>query len=202
MFPDRAIVKLRYSDSGTGTSTAGAAFPYIYAGNNIYDPDVTSTGSQPLGYAGYAAQYVYYNVRASAIQLSVISTTTTTQLTQNMICGVYPSLLTTSQPTNINDFMSYPYVKYRISSAAFGSLPSNVITNYMTTAKIMGVLPHMSQADTAFSGGTSGSPVPPQPWYWVIQAACADLTSTGNLLWIVHVDYYVEFWGRKNLTTQ
>lgn len=117
-----------------------------------------------------------------------------------MIGGVYPSLLTGSQPTNINDFMSYPYVKYKIPSAAFGSLPSNVITNYMTTAKISGVPPYMAQGDSAFSSLTSGNPA--QPWYWVIQIACADMTSTGSVLWIVHIDYYVEFWGRRNITDQ
>lgn len=123
-------------------------------------------------------------------------TTTTTQLTQTLVGGVYPSNFTTSQPTNINDFMSYPYVSYKIPSAAFGSLPANRISNYMTTAKMYGVPPYMAQSDTAFSATTSGSPG--QQWYWVIQIANADLSSTGSFIWAIHIDYYVEFWGRRN----
>lgn len=149
-----------------------------------------------MGYADYSTKYLYYNVRASGVQLAIMPTTTTTQLTQTLIGGCYPSMLTTQQPTNINDFMSYPYVSYTIPSAAFGSLKSNRINNYMTTAKIAGIPPYMAQSDTAFSSLTSGSP--PQPWYWVIQIANADLSSTGSFIWAIHIDYYVEFWGRRN----
>lgn len=201
MFPDRQIVKLRYSDSGTGTSTTGTAWSYIYTGNNIFDPDFTGVGSQPLGYSLYSDKYRKYTVRASAIQFQLVPSTTTTMLTSAMIGGVFPALLSGSLPANMNDFMSQPYVKYRMPVAQWGSLTSNTMTNYMSTSKLFGVLPHVSQADNLFSSSTaSGSPT--NQWYWVLSAACADLASTGSLIWIVHIDYYVEFYERQIIQAQ
>lgn len=200
IFPDRQIVKLRYSDSGTGTSTAGAAWAYVYAGNNVFDPDFTGVGSQPLGYSIYADNYRRYNVRASAIQFQLVPSTTTTMLTSAMIAGVFPSTLSGTLPTNMNDFMSQPYVNYKMPVAQWGSLTSNTMNNYMSTSKLMGVLPHAAQ-DESYSGSVS-SGTPGKPWYWVLSAACADLTSTGTVIWIVHIDYYIEFYDRYNIIAQ
>lgn len=71
----------------------------------------------------------------------------------------------------------------------------------MSTAKMFGVLPHMSQANSDFSAST-GSSNPTNQWYWILSAACADLSSTGSVIWVVHVDYYVEFFERTNVQAQ
>jgi hypothetical protein len=50
MFPARVTKRLRYSDSFQLTSTSGAVASYVYRANDLYDPDVTGTGHQPMGF--------------------------------------------------------------------------------------------------------------------------------------------------------
>jgi len=50
VFPARVAKKLRYSTSFQLTSTSGAVASYVFRANDLYDPDVTSTGHQPMGF--------------------------------------------------------------------------------------------------------------------------------------------------------
>lgn len=50
LFPSSLRCRLRYSDSFTLTGATGTIANYIFRGNDLYDPNVTSTGHQPMGF--------------------------------------------------------------------------------------------------------------------------------------------------------
>lgn len=60
--PATRLVKMRYVATVLLTSTAGLSSQYVFRWNSIYDPDVTSTGAQPIGYTQWSNMYKQYTV--------------------------------------------------------------------------------------------------------------------------------------------
>lgn len=58
LFPARTHKVLRYHDSVTLTSTAGAVNNYVFRANDLFDPNFTGTGHQPMG---FDQMMVFYN---------------------------------------------------------------------------------------------------------------------------------------------
>lgn len=50
LFPATVVKSLRYSTDFSLTSTAGAVSSYVFRANDLYDPDYTGTGHQPMGF--------------------------------------------------------------------------------------------------------------------------------------------------------
>jgi hypothetical protein len=60
--PDRLMTTLRYHSIGSISSTSGAPGSYAFRWNSTFDPDITSTGHQPLYRDSFAAIYDHYSV--------------------------------------------------------------------------------------------------------------------------------------------
>lgn len=70
-FPDTLVTTLRYVDQRGFDAGAAADTSYTYRLNDIFDPDFTGTGHQPMGYDQLAAVYNRYQVLSSDIKLVV-----------------------------------------------------------------------------------------------------------------------------------
>ena len=55
-FPDQLVVKLKYTDQINLTNIVGYG-SYVYRMNSLFDPDLTGSGHQPLGFDQYAQLY-------------------------------------------------------------------------------------------------------------------------------------------------
>lgn len=70
-FPDRALTKLRYVDRiDMEQQTLGIRARWLFSCNNVFDPNFTSIGHQPMGYDQYAELYNHYNVKQSHIKVT------------------------------------------------------------------------------------------------------------------------------------
>jgi len=76
-FPNTIITKLRYCDTIQQTSTTGSVWGYVFAANGIYDPDISSTGHQPMYRDNFAALYDQYVVLGSKITVTCTNLSTT-----------------------------------------------------------------------------------------------------------------------------
>lgn len=56
------IVHMRYADLVTLNAGAGTAASYVFAANDIFDPNVTGVGHQPMGHDEWATFYKFYRV--------------------------------------------------------------------------------------------------------------------------------------------
>lgn len=65
LFPSRVVKKLRYSDTVTLTATSGLLATYVFRANDLYDPDFTSTGHQPMGFDQMMQNYNHFVVLKS-----------------------------------------------------------------------------------------------------------------------------------------
>lgn len=68
--------RLRYSDSISLTSSTGVAGGYVFSANGLFDPDITSTGHQPVGFDQMMVSFNHYCVKRSKIIATFINTGT------------------------------------------------------------------------------------------------------------------------------
>lgn len=190
--PDHYFVKLKYSATIT-VSAAATYFNYVFSGNSAYDPDVTSTGSQPTGFDQLCpALYRRFRVRASKIKVTYMNTGSTS--------GSYTkvALFPSTNSTAISDIQlaaSQPYSKDSFVSGNGGN-DVKTLSCYMTTKKIFG---NRLINDIDYSGTNSADPA--QEWYW--QLVCNSVDNATNLTsdyMDVVITYYVEFFDRTQLT--
>lgn len=77
IFAARTTRNLRYSDSFQLTTTAGAVSSYVFAVNGMYDPNITGTGHQPMGFDQMLQFYNHYAVRKARVILVAANASST-----------------------------------------------------------------------------------------------------------------------------
>jgi hypothetical protein len=66
-------MKHSYADQLTLTSTTGSLQTYQFSCNGMYDPDITSTGHQPLYFDQLTAIYDHYTVFEARIVVEIVT---------------------------------------------------------------------------------------------------------------------------------
>ncbi len=70
LFPASARKKLMYFEPGFSmTGTAGVIQQYVFSANGAYDPNITGSGHQPLGFDSMMLYYEQYTVLRSGISV-------------------------------------------------------------------------------------------------------------------------------------
>lgn len=62
LFPTKTTRRLRYNDDVPISSTGGVMSAYIFSANGMFDPNITSTGHQPMGFDQMMLSYEHYHV--------------------------------------------------------------------------------------------------------------------------------------------
>lgn len=86
LYPSSCMKRLRYSTNIALASTAGAVASYVFAVNGLFDPDVTGTGHQPMGFDElmiYFNHYVVTHCRMTAVAKCVSTSKMTVCLRQD-----------------------------------------------------------------------------------------------------------------------
>lgn len=187
--PDRMMVKLRYSDNFTATTTTSMNLQLMTV-NNPYDPDKTGVGHQPLGWDQWTAFYDRYKCFGSKITLTVLNESTTEQGFVGLVCKNENTAV-----ANLPTLMEKPYAKIRfIPTEGSGGKNPAYVSSYMSTKKIFGV----KFLDDDYAALTSTSPA--NVAYWHIYVQAADEVTSCSFRFFVSIKYYVMFYDRKGLT--
>lgn len=62
IFPNMATRRLRYSSGNVVTCPSGVLTSHVFSMSGLYDPDITATGHQPLGFDDMMRFYEHYHV--------------------------------------------------------------------------------------------------------------------------------------------
>jgi hypothetical protein len=84
VLPERMDVILRYSAEISLHAASGVAVSYVFRANDLYDPDYTSTGHQPLGFDQLCLFYKRFLVRKSVCKMTPLWSTVS-----NLIPGYF-----------------------------------------------------------------------------------------------------------------
>jgi hypothetical protein len=78
IFPAKVTKRLRYSTNFPLTTTVGAVSSYVFSANGLFDPDITGTGHQPMGFDQLMVSYNHYIVTHANITVIARNNTTST----------------------------------------------------------------------------------------------------------------------------
>lgn len=194
--PDRLYVKLVYREQLSWSTASGNLSDNVYRGNSIFDPDLTGTGGQPMGFDQWAAFYFSYTVLGSKIEVSS-QVNSGNAATQRM--GITPSNLSNAM-TGHEAAEEAPYTKARrliMGSGGTGNAAGGGdLTSYMSTAKMVGVLRPAVQIEDAFGALVTANPT--NTWFWHVWNYVPG-TETQSLFQNVKITYYVVFETRQVL---
>lgn len=84
-FPQYTRVWLTYCDSKELDASAGVPVYTLFSCNNVYDPDTSGTGHQPLGFDQYSGLYTTYKVIKSNIRVDWVCSGGSSSLSQTIV---------------------------------------------------------------------------------------------------------------------
>lgn len=130
VFPSRSVHKLRYSTNFGLTGTVGTVASYVFAANGLFDPDITGTGHQPMGFDQLILSYNHYvvtharilctfrNLATTAVTVAITAQANNTPIT--VIDQILESgLLTTTTLTGSSASESIQVLECRMDVAKF-----------------------------------------------------------------------------------
>lgn len=148
--PDEQRVTIRYSDTLDATAAVGF-YSYLFALNDIYDPDVTSTGSQPPYYDEWTALYYRWVVTECEYDVAVTSRTVSGRLSVAAAPCTAVSLVPGS-------FEAASGLRYAKCVETTGGGPTYHIKGKLKLNKLFGVPDYAIESDDNFAGAVGGSP--------------------------------------------
>jgi hypothetical protein len=186
-FPDRIRVTLRYTDRFTMTSTL--ASQYVFAGNDIYDPNVSGTGGQPQNFDDWTTQYTRWRVHGSRARFTFGATS----LSQLAVISV--GARNNQSTGNVIDDASRP--RHHLLMVNAGK-PFVADDQSYSSREILGQTEAQYQGTETTVGTASASPT--LLWFWALRHEAYDQsTSTSTYCWVT-IDYDVEFFNRLDQT--
>lgn len=187
-------LRLTYRESLTWTQASGNVGDNVYRGNSIFDPDLTGTGGQPLGFDQWAALYATYTVLGSKCEVTSMANGGTST---NTMAGCVPTNFSTAFSTGDQERMQEtPYSKIRPVVMGANSVGQAYVSNYMSTNKMLGVVRAYTQiSDLASSNVTTN---PSVQWFWHVVNYVPGL-ATQSLIQEVKITFFVVLETRQAL---
>lgn len=196
------FVKLYYNtvinlNPTTGAVGASAATWWQFQANNLYDPDFTSTGHQPMYFDNYASVYARYQVRKAYIRATVVNHFVNTHDGDAYPNYSYRLVImrdgnSSDGPTNINQLLEEgsKNIRWRfVGPSLTGRLPS---LSYSVTPHI---LQNTNLKDDQLQSGVGAGPG--KGAYFLIHIASADGNTDPPSVYInVRLTFYVKFFDR------
>jgi len=190
---------------------ATATNVYQFSANGCYDPDITSTGHQPMFFDNYAALFKRYSVHKSSISVTVVNHAVNTATYNGTSVTTTPNysyrLFILKDGTN-GSTSEYPGTmsigieegnanfKWRyVAPSLNGRLP-RLKTN-MTPHRLL----NLSKTDDTLSANTNANPNS-AAYYYVGITSADGVTDPPSVYLSVTINYYVKFFDREVIQTQ
>lgn len=151
------MVRLRYHTVvGITEAAAGAGASYTFCLNNVFDPDFTSTGLQPLGLDQFAQFYGRYQVMSFEVNLDLANITGTANPVK---VGMYASVQSTL-PASPNAWFVQPtpFLRTAVMSPTQGGRDVMRLRMKVNIADVFGVTKEQYTDEADFSAVVTSSP--------------------------------------------
>jgi hypothetical protein len=182
---------LRYYDVvsiSTGVSLAGN---YVFTANGLYDPDITGTGHQPMGFDQMMLCFEHFCVLRAAMTVTCRHTSTA----QSAAFAILQSAGATAITDYTRNVENGLCVRNRLNATPYdGSIQT--FKSVMDIAKFGGVPDLLDNPDYRGDSGTN----PPEQSYFHLSFWNPDSVSVGTCICEVQIDYDVVFLEPRKLT--
>lgn len=108
--PDKAIVKLRYSQFVQLTPPIAGGQPgyHLFRANGVYDPDVSVGGHQPIGFDQWMTFFTHWYVVSSTITVTFANNTAESPSVGTLLCGIHLDAGSSSPATTTQHLRELP----------------------------------------------------------------------------------------------
>jgi len=194
--PDRLYVKLVYREQLTWAQASGNLGVQVYRGNSLFDPDLSGTGGQPMGFDQWTGFYASYTVLGSKIEVDSMMNGGTMDSTRH---GIVPTLFSTGLGTGDQERVEeLPYTKGQSLQFGASGVGQGKVKGYMSTAKIWGVVRPSVQIEDGFSALVTANPA--DQWFWNVWNYVPG-GGTQSMIQNVRITYFVVFEARQMLAS-
>lgn len=187
--PPTLIRKLRYSDTVTASPSTSAS-NYFFSANGCYDPDITGTGHQPMGFDQYMLLYNHFKVTSSKITVSFVSPATDTQA-DNVICAIYLDD-STNVVTNIHSAIEQGTTVWKAVAAK--SVKPTVLAKKFNSNKFF-----YNKKNSSDLVGNSGFNPTEGAFFNVLVGPMNPVDNPTDFRMLITIDYIVQFSERATL---
>lgn len=179
-FPRRYRCTLVYEENQQVTMTASVMTPYVYSLNGLYDPNITSTGHQPMYFDQLMSIYNHYQVIAAKVTFQPLSAS----VNQLSWCIVEADSAST---TNSAYDGERPGAQVLSGMGAYLSGQKLFLTYSARKTFGPGAI-----GDADLIGTASANPSE-QSYLHIQCSAMSGLSVSETLYFRVHIEYYTEF---------
>lgn len=166
----------------------GSTGTYVFSANGMFDPNVTGTGHQPLGFDQWIPQFYNHYVVTGAKCTARFVSPTNSVLGGTMICGI--EIVDNATPYNLpaSAIMERPRTAYRmLGNASTGNSLTTVVKGF--SAKKFFRIKDVVGDDT--QRGTSTSNPAEQAYFHVWVGALDETTDVASVPITVTIEYTV-----------
>jgi len=190
LYPASIRRRLRYSTTFALSSSLGVPVGYLFAANGLFDPDVSGTGHQPMGFDQMMLSYNHYCVFSCRIIASFKNTATNSPTVAIRLDA------NNSVVVNVDQIIEYGALQMEQLQGrnAYGSIVT--LTSFVDIRKIQGL--KNLQDDSDLRGGLSSNPTELTYWHLMLWDS-SGTSSTCNVDIVLEFDAL--FTEPRNLTT-
>lgn len=192
LFSARATKRLRYSTNLQLVCTAGVVSSYVFAVNGLYDPDVTGTGHQPMGFDEMMLYYNHYTVLRADVQV-VAKAVSTTKLT---VCLRYDGAATPITSIDRIVELGASVIDYLEISTANGATKRLQLA--LDIARLQGISKSALTADSSLRGTVAANPTELTYVHLQVWDAAAQ---TGTVNFDVIINFTAVFYEPRDITS-
>jgi len=174
--------KLLYNEGPQITSTGAAANAYVFSANGLFDPNITGTGHQPMGFDQLMLLYEHYTVQNCRITVSFVNESATE--TGYVGIAIFPD---TTPETNVQKLVENGLLKRAYLAANAGNSKSQVTLTSQCKISSVNGRPESIVGDYLFRGDSSANPTE-QTYLHVFAYNIASVNS-----WTVRADVLIEY---------
>ncbi len=187
-FAASQVVKLRYCDSFTLDAGTNTTVNHVFSCNDLYDPNVSGTGHQPMGFDQWANFYDHYTVIGAKIRATFQSNTAVGA--DAGIVGILLKDNTTEITGTSSSIMEQGLATWRNYAPTGQGKPTTMYKGF-APKKFFGIQDikdnktHIGANFATIAGPTE------QAYFHVFQAGLTTTTNPGAILCNVQIDYIV-----------
>lgn len=183
-FPKKMLITHKYVQTNVLSNSAGAINYQTFSANNMYDPDSTGIGHQPLYFDEMSAVYNHYVVIGSKITVKSAGSITTGSGSNFTPVLVALQIHSASTPSQTSPVILAEQNQAIVKLMGPGQDTAFTLTKRWSAKKFFGkgVL-----ANNALQGSSAGAPS--EQSYFTISTRPVDLVSTTSLSFLVTIEY-------------
>lgn len=178
----RMFTKLRYVSEAITFATTTSKGWRQFALNGLFDPDITGTGHQPLGFDQIKA--LYDNYRVHSARFSATGQVSTSNVATLIAIGAKEG---SSLPTTMTDC----YEDGAYKTVIVTNEKPFMITQYIPMHKVAGRSKANYNSENNYTAGIGANPT--TVIYGNVLAQCLDESTSQTTIFRFIIDYFVEF---------